>query len=95
MLFRSIANTITDAQKIYFDQNLKGRNDLTETQYLAALTDAGIGYFTDQDTIPLPLRSLVYVGEFSVLQIFDDNIQPRPVPLPPLLLPSYPRRVPE
>jgi hypothetical protein len=71
---RLIANTTTDAQKIYFDQNLKGRNDLTETQYLAALTDAGIGYFTDEDTIPLPLRSLVYVGDFSVLQIFDDVV---------------------
>jgi len=71
---RLIANTITDAQKIYFDQNLKGRNDLTESQYLAALTDAGISYFTDEDTIPLPLRSLVYVGNFSVLQIFDDVV---------------------
>ncbi len=71
---RLIANTITDEQKIYFDQNLKGRNDLTETQYLAALTDAGISYFTDEDTIPLPLRSIVYVGNFSVLQIFDDVV---------------------
>jgi hypothetical protein len=71
---RLLANTTTDAQKIFFDQNLKGRNDLTETQYLAALTDAGIGYFTDEETIPLPLRSLVYVGNFSVLQIFDDVV---------------------
>ena len=71
---RLLANTTTDAQKIFFDQSLKGRNDLTETQYLAALTDAGIGYFTDEETIPLPLRSLVYVGNFSVLQIFDDVV---------------------
>lgn len=71
---RLIANTTTDIQKTYFDQNLRGRNDLTETQYLAALTDAGISYFTDEDTIPLPLRSIVYVGNFSVLQIFDDVV---------------------
>ena len=71
---RIIANTTTDAQKIFFDQNLKGRNDLTETQFISALTGAGIGYFTDEDTIPLPLRSLIYVGNFSVLQIFDDVV---------------------
>ena len=71
---RIIANTITDAQKIYFDQNLKGKNSLTESQFLTVLTDAGISYFTDEDTIPLPLRSLVYVGNFSVLQIFDDVV---------------------
>lgn len=71
---RLIANTTTDAQKIFFDQNLKGRNDITESQFITALTGAGIGYFTDEDTIPLPLRSLIYVGNFSVLQIFDDVV---------------------
>jgi hypothetical protein len=71
---RLIANTTTDVQKGYFDQNLKGKNDLTEAQYLSALTNAGIGYFTDEETIPLPLRSLIYTGNFSVLQIFDDVV---------------------
>jgi hypothetical protein len=74
LLKRIIANTITDAQKIYFDQNLKGRNDITESQFINDLTQAGIGYFTDEDTIPLPLRSLRYVGNFSVLSIFDDIV---------------------
>ena len=74
LLKRIIANTTTDAQKIYFDQNLKGRNDITETQFINQLTQAGIGYFTDEDTIPLPLRSLRYVGNFSVLSIFDDIV---------------------
>ena len=71
---RLIANTITDEQKIFFDQNLRGRNDITETQYISALTSAGIGYFTDEDTIPLPLRSIIFVGNFSVLQIFDNVV---------------------
>jgi hypothetical protein len=74
LLKRIIANTTTDAQKIYFDQNLKGRNDITESQFINDLTQAGIGYFTDEDTIPLPLRSLRYVGNFSVLSIFDDVV---------------------
>jgi len=71
---RLIANTITDEQKIFFDQNLRGRNDITETQYISALTSAGIAYFTDEDTIPLPLRSIIFVGNFSVLQIFDNVV---------------------
>ena len=74
LLKRIIANTTTDAQKIYFDQNLKGRNDITESQFINDLTQAGIGYFTDEDTIPLPLRSLRYAGNFSVLSIFDDIV---------------------
>jgi hypothetical protein len=74
LLKRIIANTTTDAQKIYFDQNLKGRNDITESQFINQLTQGGIGYFTDEDTIPLPLRSLRYVGNFSVLSIFDDIV---------------------
>ena len=74
LLKRIIANTTTDAQKIYFDQNLKGRNDITESQFINGLTQGGIGYFTDEDTIPLPLRSLRYVGNFSVLSIFDDIV---------------------
>ena len=74
LLKRIIANTTTDAQNIYFDQNLKGRNDITESEFINDLTQAGIGYFTDEDTIPLPLRSLRYVGNFSVLSIFDDIV---------------------
>ena len=74
LLKRIIANTTTDAQKIYFDQNLKGRNDITESQFINGLTQGGINYFTDEDTIPLPLRSLRYVGNFSVLSIFDDIV---------------------
>ena len=74
LLKRIIANTTTDAQNIYFDQNLKGRNDITESEFINDLTQAGIGYFTDEDTIPLPLRSLRYAGNFSVLSIFDDIV---------------------
>lgn len=71
---RIIANTNTESQRIYFDQNLKGRNDLSESQFVNELTQAGITYFVDQDTIPLPLRTIRYVGKFSVLSIFDDVV---------------------
>jgi hypothetical protein len=71
---RIIANTVTDAQKTYFDQNLKGRNDVTEVGFINALTAGGIGYFTDEDIIPLPLRSIRYSGNFSVLGVFDSVV---------------------
>jgi hypothetical protein len=71
---RIIANTVTDAQKTFFDQNLKGRNDVTESGFINALTAGGIGYFTDEDIIPLPLRSIRYAGKFSVLRQFDSVV---------------------
>lgn len=69
---RIIANTVTDAQRTFFDQNLKGRNDISEEDFISSLSSAGIGYFVDEDTVPLPLRSIRYVGTFSVLQFVDD-----------------------
>lgn len=71
---RIIANTLTDVQKSFFDQNLSGRNDITEQDFINTLSQAGIGYFIDEETIPLPLRQIRYVGYFSVLQIFDSVV---------------------
>ena len=71
---RIIANTLNDEQKVYFDTNIKGKNDITQTQFINALTQGGIGYFVGEDTIPLPLREIKYVGYFSVLQIFDSVV---------------------
>lgn len=71
---RIIANTQTDIQKSFFDQNLSGRNDITEQDFIDTLEQAGIGYFVDEDTIPLPLRQIRYIGYFSVLQIFDSVV---------------------
>jgi hypothetical protein len=71
---RIIANTITDEQKTYFDQNLSGKNDISESQFINGLTQGGITYFTDEEIIPLPLRQIRYVGYFSVLQIFDSVV---------------------
>lgn len=71
---RIIANTLTDIQKSFFDQNLSGRNDITEQDFINTLGSAGIGYFIDEETIPLPLRQIRYVGYFSVLQIFDSVV---------------------
>ena len=72
---RVIANTQTDIQKQYFDANLKGRNDLTDTDFIAALEGQGIQYFIDEQVNDLELRTLRYKGSFGVLRIFDEETQ--------------------
>jgi hypothetical protein len=71
---RIIANTTTDQQKLYFDQELKGRNDLSYDQFINILDGQGIGYFTDEDIVQLPLRTIRYVGGFSVISYYDDVV---------------------
>jgi len=71
---RIIANTTTETQKAYFDKELKGRNDLTYDQYIQALSNNGIAYFVDEDIIQLPLRTIRYIGNFSVLSYYDDTV---------------------
>ena len=71
---RIIANTNTDEKKAYFDNNLNGRNDLTEQGFINELDDAGITYFVDEDNIDLPLRSIRNKGSFGVLSFYDDVV---------------------
>lgn len=71
---RIIANTNTDEKKAYFDNNLNGRNDLTEQQYIDELVDGGIDYFVDEDNIDLPLRTIRNKGNFGVLSFYDDVV---------------------
>lgn len=71
---RIIANTQTEAQKSYFDQQLKGRNDLSYDQFIQALSDNGIGYFVDESIEQLPLRTIRYIGGFGVLSYYDDTV---------------------
>jgi hypothetical protein len=69
---RIIANITTQAQADFFDSNLKGRNDISHDDFISELEGAGIGYFVDEDIIPLPLRVLRYTGSFSVISFYDD-----------------------
>jgi hypothetical protein len=72
---RIIASTQTDVQKAYFDSNLKGRNDITDSDYTASLKSQGIQYFTDEQINELELRTIRYIGSFGVLRIFDEETQ--------------------
>jgi hypothetical protein len=71
---RIIANTETENQKNFFDLNLKGKNDISHDGFIAALEGYGISYFTDEDIINLPLKTIRYVGTFGVLNFIDDVV---------------------
>ena len=72
---RIIANTQSDVQKQYFDSNLKGRNDISDEDYIASLESQGIQYFVDEQINKLDLRTVRYTGSFGVLRIFDEDIE--------------------
>jgi hypothetical protein len=59
---RIIANTQNSDQKTYFDNNLKGRNDISHDAFITELTSNGINYFIDDDIIDLPLRHIRNIG---------------------------------
>ena len=71
---RIIANTDTDEKKAYFDNNLNGRNDISEQDFIQALTDNAIIYFVDEDNLDLPLRTIRNKGNFGVLSYYDDVV---------------------
>ena len=71
---RIIANTQTDAQKNFFDLNLKGKNDITHDGFISSLEGFGISYFTDEAVVDLPLKEIRYVGNFGVLNFIDDVV---------------------
>jgi hypothetical protein len=72
---RIIANTQSDVQQQYFDNNLKGRNDITDADFIASLESQGIQYFVDEQINSLDLRTIRYTGSFGVLRIFDEEVQ--------------------
>jgi hypothetical protein len=69
---RIIANTNTDAKRAYFDNNLKGRNDISESDFIASLQGNQISYFVDENEEDLPLQTFRFKGAFSVLNVFDE-----------------------
>jgi hypothetical protein len=71
---RIIANTTTDSQKNYFDTNLKGRNDISDSDFMNSLYNQGITYTIDENPEDLPLQVIRYSGTFSVLRVFDTTI---------------------
>jgi hypothetical protein len=71
---RIIANISNDVQRNYFDTNLKGRNDISDIDFMTELTNNNITYFVDESPEDVPLQIVRYKGTFSVLRVFDVTV---------------------
>lgn len=68
---RFILSIDTAAKKTYFDTYLKGKSDISYTDFLLALSRYNISYILDEEVKDMPLKSKRYSGKFSVLNIFN------------------------
>lgn len=72
---RMILNADTEAKKLYFDTNYKGRNDLDYNTLVTDLNAQLISYFVDEDVVDLPISVSRFSGNFSVISYKDDTQQ--------------------
>jgi hypothetical protein len=71
---RLIVNCDTDEKKTYFDQSLKGRNDISYDTLLSDLFNRQISYFVDEDIANLPVSIPRYGGSFDVISYTDETV---------------------
>jgi hypothetical protein len=70
---RVIVNAQSDEDKEFFDNNIKGRNDIEYKELFSMLNSAGIGFFIDEENVELPLGVMRYRGTFDVIRVFDEE----------------------
>jgi hypothetical protein len=71
---RLILNLDTDVKVIYYEQNLRGKNDIDYVKLLVDLQKNNITYFVDEGVQDLPLSVVRYTGDFLVVSIEDRAI---------------------
>lgn len=71
---RIIVDTDTDEKKTWYDDNYKGRNDVSHDAFLIDLDVNNIQYFVDEDVVDLPLSVIRYTGTFDVMGITDEDV---------------------
>jgi hypothetical protein len=71
---RLIINTDTSEKKSYFDNNIKGRNDIDYVAFLVELQKANLTYFVDEEVMDLPLSIVRYSGAFTVVSYQDQKV---------------------
>jgi hypothetical protein len=71
---RIILNCDTNDKKNYFDQSLKGRNDISYDTLLSSLATNSINYFVDEDIAQLPVSIPRYQGTFDVISYVDVTV---------------------
>lgn len=73
MIQRYILNCDTQTKKDIFDNKLKGRNDISYTDFLTILINNSISYTLDDEVKHLPPRTKRYYGTFSVIRITTEK----------------------
>jgi hypothetical protein len=71
---RLIINTDTSDKKSYFDNNIKGKNDIDYVNFLVELQKANLTYFVDEEIMDLPLSVVRYSGDFTVVSYRDQKV---------------------
>jgi len=71
---RLILNLDDKTKQDYFNNNLKGKNNLDYVQLLVGLQKQNINYFTDDAVLDMPLSIVRYAGDFLVVNIQDREV---------------------
>jgi hypothetical protein len=71
---RIILSCDTDEKKTYFDQNIKGKNDIDYDTLLNNLYTKSINYFVDEDIANLPVSIPRFSGSFDVISFKDEVV---------------------
>lgn len=73
MIQRYILKCDTETKVKLFDNQLKGRNDISYSEFLTLLLKNGISYSLDDEVKDLPPRTKRYFGTFSVIRITTEK----------------------
>lgn len=71
---RVIINSVNnDDSEAYFDDNYKGRNDISLNDLIQDLDDNAIDYFIDDNTVDIGVAVNRFQGTFDVLRILEEE----------------------
>lgn len=71
---RLIMNTDSSEAISYFDNNIKGKNDIDYVELLVDLQKINLTYFVDESILDLPLSIVRYTGGFTVVSFKDQKV---------------------
>lgn len=71
---RFILNLNTSNKISYFENNLKGKNDIDYVQFLVNLQANNITYFIDEGVVDMPISVVRYTGDFVLVNSEDRTI---------------------
>ncbi len=71
---RFILNTNTQSKINYFDNNFKGKSDITYDDFLLDVANNNIQYVQDEAVVDLPPRDKRFFGKFSVIRISEVDV---------------------